>query len=64
LATRRIDQEVTQDHCGCEVADDSVVVKKFRPLADICSCNICISTIHGSQNLVTAWRTKPDRPQL
>jgi len=32
LVTRRFGQEETQDRNGCEVADDSVVVKKFRPL--------------------------------
>jgi len=31
LATRRYGQEETQARIGCEVADESVVVKKFRP---------------------------------
>jgi len=32
LATRRYEQEETQARNGGEVADDSVVVKKFRPV--------------------------------
>ena len=54
----RLDEE-TPKRVGAEGGRFTGSTEETGPMADICSCNICIHTIRGDQALVTAWRIKP-----